>query len=99
MVVTALGIAAASWGVIMGLSPILQIRRILRRRSSEDVSLGYFGVLLTGFFLWLAYGVAIDDLVLIIPNSVAICIAIATIVVARRYRRNDGTADRSHEEE
>lgn len=86
MVVTALGVAAASWGVIMGLSPVLQIRRIIRRRSSEDVSLSYFGVLLTGFILWIAYGIAIGDLVLIIPNSVAICVAIATIVVARRYR-------------
>ena len=86
MLVTALGVAAASWGVIMGVSPILQIRRIIGRRSSEDVSISYFGVLLTGFFLWLAYGIAISDLVLIIPNSVAICIAIATIVVARRYR-------------
>ena len=86
MVVTALGVAAASWGVIMGLSPVLQIRRITRRRSSEDVSLSYFGVLLTGFILWLAYGIAIGDLVLIIPNSVAICIAIGTIMVGRRYR-------------
>ena len=86
MLVTALGVAAASWGVIMGLSPVLQIRRIIRRRSSEDVSISYFGVLLIGFFLWMAYGIAIGDLVLIIPNSVAICIAIATIVVGRRYR-------------
>ncbi|MGH2827678.1 MAG: SemiSWEET family transporter [Actinomycetota bacterium] len=86
MVVTALGVAAASWGVIMGISPVLQIRRIIRRRSSDDVSISYFGVLLTGFFLWLAYGIAIGDLVLIIPNSVAICVAIATILVARRYR-------------
>jgi len=86
MIVTALGVAAASWGVIMGVSPVLQIRRIIRRRSSEDVSLSYFGVLLTGFILWIAYGIAIGDLVLIIPNSVAICIAIGTNVVARRYR-------------
>ena len=86
MLVTALGVAAASWGVIMGVSPVLQIRRIIRQRSSEDVSLSYFGVLLTGFIFWLAYGIAIGDLVLIIPNSVAICISIATIVVARRYR-------------
>jgi MtN3 and saliva related transmembrane protein len=86
MIVTALGVAAASWGVIMGVSPVLQIRRIIRRRSSEDVSLSYFGVLLTGFILWIAYGIAIGDLVLIIPNSVAICVAIATIVVARHYR-------------
>jgi uncharacterized protein with PQ loop repeat len=44
-----------SWGVLMGIAPVLQIRRMLREQSSRDVSLGYFMVLLTGFLLWIAY--------------------------------------------
>jgi hypothetical protein len=48
MVSTALGLAAASWAVLMALSPILQIREIIRRRSSEGISIGYFAVLLVG---------------------------------------------------
>lgn len=49
-----LAVLAASWGVLMAISPILQIRRILERQSSDDVSLGYLGVLLVGFTLWVA---------------------------------------------
>ncbi len=86
MLATVLGIGAASWGIAMALSPALQIRRILARRSSEDVSIGYFLVLFVGFALWLAYGISIGNLVLIVPNAVAIVVAVATIVIARRYR-------------
>ena len=54
MLATVLGIGAASWGIVMALSPVLQIRRILERRSSDDVSISYFLVLLFGFTLWIA---------------------------------------------
>lgn len=86
---TALGIAAAVWGVVMALAPVLQIRRIMVERSSKDVSLGFFAVLLPGFTLWIAYGVAASNPVIFVPNSVALMVAAATLAVALRYR---GTA-------
>jgi MtN3 and saliva related transmembrane protein len=86
MVTTALGIAAASWAVLMALSPILQIREIVRRRSSEGISIGYFLVLLIGFGLWVSYGVARHDLPLVIPNSVAFLVMGYTIAVVLRTR-------------
>ena len=49
MVVSVLAASASAWGVLMGLSPVLQIRRMLRERSSREVSLGYFSILLAGF--------------------------------------------------
>lgn len=87
MLETGLAIGAASWGVLMALSPVLQIRRIVARGSSEDVSLSYFGVLIVGFVLWLGYGISIDNLTLIIPNSVAFVVAVTTVAIAFRYRR------------
>ena len=86
MLANVLGIAAATWGVVMALAPALQIRRILERRSSDDVSIGYFLVLLFGFSLWIAYGLSISNLILIIPNTVAVCVTVLTIVIARRFR-------------
>ena len=86
MLANVLGIGAASWGIVMALSPVLQIRRILERRSSDDVSIGYFLVLLFGFTLWIAYGLSIGNLILIIPNTVAVCVTVLTIVIARRFR-------------
>lgn len=81
-----LAAAAASWGVLMALSPILQVRRMLERRSSADVSIAYLGVLELGFTLWIAYGIALGNAALIVPNSVALVIGAATIAIAIRYR-------------
>ena len=85
-----LAILAATWGVLMALSPILQIRRMLERRSSDDVSIGYFVVLLVGFVLWVAYGIALGNAALIVPNFVAFTIGLTTIVIAYRFRDRAG---------
>jgi MtN3 and saliva related transmembrane protein len=88
---TVLAIGAATWGVVMALSPLLQIRKMVRRRSSRDVSISYFWVLIVGFVLWIAYGVSIDNFALIVPNSVALIVAFTTVGVAARYRlRGEG---------
>jgi uncharacterized protein with PQ loop repeat len=83
---TALGVAATAFGVAMGLSPILQLRTVVRRQSSGDVSVGYMLVLLVGFVLWLAYGVALRNAALIVTNTVAFLAYAATTVVVLRYR-------------
>jgi MtN3 and saliva related transmembrane protein len=83
---TALALAAATWAVLMGVGPVLQIRAIVRQRSSRGVSIGYFAILLVGFALWFAYGVASDTLALVVPNAVAFLVALAAVVVALRYR-------------
>jgi uncharacterized protein with PQ loop repeat len=70
----------------MGIAPVLQIRRMLRERSSQDVSLGYFTILLAGFLLWISYGIAAGNMVLVIPNSVALLVGIALMTVALRLR-------------
>ena len=78
--------AAASWGVAMALAPLLQVRKIRRSRSSTNVSIAYQEVLLVGFALWLAYGLAAHNLALIVPNTVAAVVCAMSIGVALRYR-------------
>jgi uncharacterized protein with PQ loop repeat len=91
MVVTGLAVAAAAWGVLMGISPLLQIRRMLRQRSSRDVSVGYFAILIVGLLLWVSYGIAARNLALIVPNTVALLIGAGTIAVAVRLGRGAST--------
>jgi uncharacterized protein with PQ loop repeat len=90
MVVSVLAVTASSWGVLMGISPVLQIRRMLRERSSREVSLGYYVILLAGFLLWISYGVAAQNLVLVIPNTIALLVGFTLVVVALRLRRSLG---------
>src|SRR6266571_691950 len=87
-------VVASSWAVLMGIAPILQIRRMLRERSSREVSLGYFAILLIGFLLWIAYGVVAGIPALIIPNSVALLVGTALMIVAVRLRHQPGNACR-----
>lgn len=82
-----LAITAATWAIAMALGPVLQIRKIVEHRSSSGNSVGYFIILLIGFVLWMAYGVAASNLALIIPNVVASVVITATIAVTWRYRR------------
>jgi MtN3 and saliva related transmembrane protein len=83
---TFLAFVASSYGVVMAVSPMLQIRAILVSRDSSSVSAGYQRVLLVGFLLWLSYGIASDNWAIIVPNIVATFVSAATILVTLRYR-------------
>jgi uncharacterized protein with PQ loop repeat len=85
-VTTALGVAAATFGVAMGLSPLLQLRRVVIRGSSADISVPYLAVLLVGFVLWLAYGIALANAALIVSNAVAIATYAVTTAAVLRFR-------------
>ena len=87
---TVLAISAAAWGVLMAISPGLQIRKMLHHRSSREVSIAYFWVLLVGFTLWVAYGLTIGNWYLIVPNAVAFTVCVTTIAVALRFRLRSG---------
>jgi len=84
---TIIAVAASSWAVLMGLAPVLQVRRMLREQSSREVSIGYFMILLIGFMLWICYGAAAANLALIVPNTVALLVDATVIAVALRLRR------------
>jgi len=85
-VTTVFGVSAESWAMLMAVSPLLQVRQIRRRRSSAGISITYFAVLLVGFALWIAYGLARHDLPLVLPNSVALVVTAFTIAIALRHR-------------
>lgn len=85
--VLVLGVVAASYGLVMAVSPVLQIRQMLQTRSSADVSLAYLGLVTVGFLVWLAYGLALPNLAIVLPNIVAFMVGVATMVVALRLRR------------
>ena len=85
--VTALAFTAATWGIAMAVSPVLQIRKMIQHGSSHGISLGYPAVLFIGFLLWLAYGISLGNWALILPNVVAAIVISATMAVVVRYRR------------
>lgn len=84
--VQALGIGASLTGMAMALAPLLQMRLILGRKHSDDVSVGFLGVIVAGVLMWAIYGLAKQDLFLIIPNTVAVFTNGATALCALKFR-------------
>ena len=82
-----LAVLATTAGVLMALSPSLQIRRMLRTRSSNDVSLLYLSMLCVGFVAWLVYGWALANPAMVISNTASLLFMLFTITVALRFRR------------
>jgi uncharacterized protein with PQ loop repeat len=81
-----LALLAALWGLVMAVSPALQIRRIVERRSAADVSISYLAVLQVGFSLWIAYGISLGNVALIVPNGAAFAVGAVTMFVSWRFR-------------
>jgi MtN3 and saliva related transmembrane protein len=82
-----LAITATVAGLLMAVSPVLQVRRMFRTRSSNDVSLLYLTMLCGGFLAWFAYGYALGNPAMLISNAASFAFMSFTIVVALRFRR------------
>lgn len=57
-----------------------------RSRSTRDVSLAMFSMMVAGIVLWLVYGLLIGDLPLILANAVTLLLAGAILVAKIRFR-------------
>jgi MtN3 and saliva related transmembrane protein len=51
-----------------------QVVKAWRTRSTADISLYMFLLMVTGIALWLIYGLVIHDLPLIVSNIVTLCL-------------------------
>jgi MtN3 and saliva related transmembrane protein len=68
-VIQTLGILAAA---LTSLSYIPQVQKAWPRGSTDDLSFRTLGILAAGLALWIAYGLARSDAVIIIANSVGL---------------------------
>lgn len=74
-------------GVSMNAGMVVQVIRVLRRRSAADVSLFLPIILGVGCGVWLLWGIEAPDLPLIVVNSVSVVNYAAGFGVILRYRR------------
>lgn len=57
-----------------------------RSRSTRDISLTMFLMMVAGIALWLTYGILIGDLPLILANAVTLVLAGAILLAKLRFR-------------
>jgi len=77
-----LGFAAAAC-TTLAFAP--QCIKVWRTRSTADISLGMFLVLVFGIVLWLLYGVLSGDAPLIACNAVTLVLASAILFMKLKY--------------
>lgn len=80
---TWIGIAAA---ILTTTAFAPQAIQAWRTRSTKDVSLAMFTLMVSGIVLWLVYGLLIGDLPLIIANGVTLLLAGSILVAKLRFR-------------
>jgi MtN3 and saliva related transmembrane protein len=77
-----IGLAAATCTTAAFVPQVLQA---WRTRSTTDISLGTFLLLVAGIILWLVYGAILGDLPLILANVVTLCLAAAILAFKLRF--------------
>jgi MtN3 and saliva related transmembrane protein len=72
-------------GVLTTAAFIPQVLKIWKTRSARDISLGMYTVFTSGVVLWLAYGVALESMPIILANVFTLVLALAVLVMKLRY--------------
>jgi len=80
------GPVAAASGVAMALSPLLQARRIRALGDSSEVSAGVFQTMRVNASIWLTYGLAAGNVVIVVPNVCALITTTVTLLTIARFR-------------
>lgn len=84
---TFLGMAGTLIGLVAAISLLLQARRLARIGSACEVSIPVRLLALAGYSIWLAYGVAIGDVPLILVDLAGVVGAALVLRVTLSLRR------------
>ena len=82
-----LAILATVLGSLMSLGYFPQTYKIIKRKSSADVSVSTYLIFTPGIIVWLLYGISLNNLPLIISNIIALIGAVSVIIAYFHYKK------------
>jgi MtN3 and saliva related transmembrane protein len=85
MEITGVSIIGYVAGTCTTLAFLPQVIRTWKTRSTEDISLGMFSLMVFGIALWLFYGVVTDDWPLIIADGFSLFLAAMILSMKVRF--------------
>jgi MtN3 and saliva related transmembrane protein len=74
-------------GTLTTVAFIPQLLQVWRSRSAHDINLGTFCLFSVGVALWLAYGILLRALAVIISNAITLLLACAILVLKVHFMR------------
>lgn len=84
ILITFIGLLATAFTVA---STVPQIKKAIKTKDTEDVSIRFLLVLIAGLSLWVAYGIGKGDVVIVIGNSIGASLNIFMLILKARYSR------------
>jgi MtN3 and saliva related transmembrane protein len=81
--ITIIGLVAAAFTTI-ALLP--QLMKVWKTKSTRDISTGMFTLYSSGLLLWFVYGVYINDVPIILANSLAFVQAVIILIFKATYK-------------
>jgi uncharacterized protein with PQ loop repeat len=85
--VTVLSTCATLYGVAGSFSSLLQAAALVRAGSAREISIPFIAILTGGHAIWVAYGIGIPNVPLIVTDSVGLCCGLVTWITAVRLSR------------
>ena len=81
--ITIIGLIAALFTTV---SLFPQLIKIYKTKSTKDISTGMFSLFGVGVLLWFVYGVFVNDLPIIVANSLAFIQAAVILFFKAKYK-------------
>jgi MtN3 and saliva related transmembrane protein len=84
ILITLIGLLATAFTVA---STVPQIKKALKTKDTDDVSIRFLIVLIVGLSLWVVYGIGRTDIVIVIGNSIGASLNIWMLILKIKYSR------------
>jgi MtN3 and saliva related transmembrane protein len=81
--ITIIGLIAA---LLTTLSLLPQLIKVYKTKSTKDISTGMFTLFGSGVLLWFVYGVFVNDLPIMVANSLAFIQAAVILFFKAKYK-------------
>ncbi len=84
ILITVIGLLATAFTVA---STVPQIKKALKTKDTDDVSIRFLIVLIVGLSLWVVYGIGRADMIIVIGNSIGASLNIWMLALKVKYSR------------
>ena len=81
--ITIIGLIAT---IITTISLFPQLLKILKTKSTKDISMVMYSVFCVGVFLWIVYGVLLSDSPIMIANTLAFTQGVIILLLKLKYK-------------
>lgn len=77
-------------GTLTTVALLPQVWRTFRTKDVSGISLRMYSIFTLGVAIWLAYGIVLDELPMILANSVSLVLAFCVLGMKLKFRHQDG---------